>query len=152
MDTTVWFNPACSTCRTAQAVLVDHGIDADYVRYLEQAPTRAELERVLGLLGTDDPRAIVREKEAVYGELGLATADRDALLEAMVAHPILIQRPIVVRGDRAVVARPAERVSDLLDQEERHNAVLVDDEERHNAVLVDEQGRVDAGSPPAPAG
>lgn len=116
MDTTVWFNPACSTCRTTRAILAERGVDADYVRYLDQTPTREDMERVLGLLGTDDPRDILREKEAVYAELGLAGADRDALLDAMVAHPILIQRPIVIRGDRAVVARPADRVLELLDE------------------------------------
>lgn len=111
------FNPACSNCRTAQAILQERGVDAEYVRYLEKAPSRGELERVLGMLGTDDPRAIIREKEHVYAELGLADAGRDELLDAMVSHPILIQRPIVIRGDRAVVARPPERLLELFDDE-----------------------------------
>jgi len=111
---TVWFNPACSKCRTVQGILAEQGVEAGYVRYLEQAPTRAELEAVLRRLGTDDPRSIVRTGEAVYKELSLAGADRDTLLDAMVAHPILIERPIVIRGDRAVVGRPPENVLDLL--------------------------------------
>jgi arsenate reductase len=115
MDTTVWFNPSCSNCRTAQGILQERGVDADYVRYLDTAPGRDELERVLAMLGTDDPRAIVREKEPEYEELGLASAGRDELLDAMAAHPVLIQRPIVIRGGRAVVARPPERVLELLD-------------------------------------
>jgi arsenate reductase len=110
----VWFNPKCSKCRTVQGILTEKGIEADYVRYLEQAPTREQIEAVLIKLGTDDPRAIVRTGEAVYTELGLAVAGRDALLDAMVANPILIERPIVVRGDRAVVGRPPENVLDLL--------------------------------------
>jgi arsenate reductase len=97
-----------------QGILDEKGIDADYVRYLEQTPSRAEIEAVLAQLGTDDPRAIMRTGEPVYKELGLAGADRDALLDAMVAHPILIERPIVIRGDRAVVGRPPENVLDLL--------------------------------------
>ena len=113
-DVTVWFNPDCSKCRTVQGILAERGVEADYVRYLEQAPSRAEIEAVLAQLGTDDPRAIMRTGEAVYKELGLAGADRDALLEAMVANPILIERPIVIRGDRAVVGRPPENVLDLL--------------------------------------
>ncbi len=113
----MYYNPACSNCRTAEGILRDRGVDADYVRYLENAPSREELERVLTLLGTDDPRAIVREKEPIYAELGLAGAGRDELLDAMAAHPILIQRPIVIRGDRAVVARPPERLLELLDDE-----------------------------------
>jgi arsenate reductase (glutaredoxin) len=111
---TVWFNPNCSKCRTVQGILAEKGVDADYVRYLEQAPSRAEIEAVLTMLGTEDPRSIIRTGEAVYKDLGLAAADRDALLDAMVAHPILIERPIVIRGDRAVVGRPPENVLGLL--------------------------------------
>ena len=114
-DVTVWFNPACSKCRTAHGLLEERGVAADYVRYLDVAPTRADLERVLGLLGTDDPRAITRTGEPLYAELGLDGAGRDALLDALAAHPILIDRPIAIRGDRAVVARPAERILELLD-------------------------------------
>jgi arsenate reductase len=119
VNVSVFYNPACSNCRTAETILRERGVDADYVRYLDKAPSRAELERVLQLLGTDDPRTIVREKEPVYAELGLADAGRDELLDAMARHPILIQRPIVIRGDRAVVARPPERLLELLDDEER---------------------------------
>jgi arsenate reductase len=118
MGTSVFFNPECSNCRTAAAILEERGVDADYIRYLETAPTRADLEDVLVKLGTDDPRDIVREKEPVYLELNLEQADRDQLLDAMVAHPILIQRPIVIHGDRAVVARPPERLLELLDHSE----------------------------------
>ena len=114
MGTSVFFNPDCSNCRTAQGILEERGIDADYIRYLENAPSRADLEDVLEKLGTEDPRDIVRTKEPGYTELGLESADRDQLLDAMVAHPILIQRPIVIHGDRAVVARPPERLLDLL--------------------------------------
>ncbi|HVF74159.1 MAG TPA: arsenate reductase (glutaredoxin) [Acidimicrobiales bacterium] len=116
MDTTVYFNPRCSKCRTTQGILAEQGIEADYVRYLEQVPTREELERVMKLLGIDDPRQMMRTGEDVYAELGLADADADGdrLLDAMTEHPILIERPIVIRGDRAVIARPPERVLDLL--------------------------------------
>lgn len=115
MGTSVFFNPECSNCRTAQALLAEHGVEADYIRYLETAPSRAELEAVLVKLGTDNPRDIVREKEPIYAELDLDGADRDQLLDAMAAHPILIQRPIVIHGDRAVVARPPERLLALFD-------------------------------------
>ena len=116
MQTSVYFNPDCSNCRTAQALLAERGVEADYVRYLDQAPAREELERVLGLLGADDPREMIRTKEPEYEQLGLASADRDQLLDAMAAHPVLIQRPIVIRGDRAVIARPPERLLELLDE------------------------------------
>ena len=115
MSTSIFFNTACSNCRTAAGNLEERGVDADYIRYLETSPTRADLEGVLAKLGTDDPRDIVRTKEPVYAELNLDAADRDQLLDAMAAHPILIQRPIVIHGDRAVVARPPERLLELLD-------------------------------------
>ena len=114
-DVTVFFNPSCSKCRITRDLLEDRGIEADYVRYLEDAPSRAELERVMGLLGIDDPREMMRTGESVYKELGLKDVEGDALLDAMAAHPILIERPIVIRGDRAVIGRPPERVRELLD-------------------------------------
>ncbi len=115
MDTKVYFNPACSKCRTVQGMLAERGVDADYVRYLDQAPSREELEAVMERLGVDDPRAMMRTREPVYAELGLDGAGRDELLDAMVAHPVLIERPIVIRGDRAVIARPPERLAEILD-------------------------------------
>lgn len=114
-DVTIWFNPRCSKCRGADQLLREHGVDPQVVRYLDDPPDRDELERVLALLGTDDPREMMRTKEAVYSELGLADADRDRLLDAMVEHPVLIERPVVIRGDHAVIARPPERLLELLD-------------------------------------
>lgn len=114
-DVQVFFNPRCSKCRTLRSILEERGLDADYLRYLEQTPARSDLERVLSLLGTDDPRKMMRTGEPIYRELGLASADSDALLDAMVEHPILIQRPIVIRGDRAVIGRPPERALELFD-------------------------------------
>ena len=114
-DVSVFFNPKCSKCRTARGLLEERGIDAELVEYLDEPPTRAELEGLLRLLGTDDPRAITRTGEDRYRELGLDDADPEALLDALVANPVLIERPIVVVGDRAVVARPPERLLELLD-------------------------------------
>jgi arsenate reductase len=114
-EVTVWFNPKCSKCRTTQGILQEHGVDADYVRYLEQAPTKDELRRVLGLLGAEHARAIARTGEQEWSDLGLADASSDEILDAMVAHPILIERPIVIRGDRAVIGRPPENVLGLLE-------------------------------------
>jgi arsenate reductase len=110
----VWFNPRCSKCRGAKQLLDERGVDAQYLHYLDDTPDRAEIERVLGLLGESDPRAMMRTGEPVYRDLGLADADRDRLLDAMVEHPILIERPIVIRGDRAVIGRPPERLTELL--------------------------------------
>jgi arsenate reductase len=114
-DVTVWFNPSCSKCRGARDLLDDKGVACEIVRYLDDAPTRDEIVRVLGLLGSDDPRSMMRTGEAIYKELGLASADRDTLLDAMAANPILIERPIVIKGDRAVIARPPELLLELLE-------------------------------------
>lgn len=115
MDVSVYFNPSCSNCQTTEGILRERGIDAEYVRYLEQAPTRDQLEDVLRKLGTEDPREIVRTKEPEYDQLNLADAGRDELLDAMTTHPVLIQRPIVIVGDKAVIARPPDRLLALLD-------------------------------------
>ncbi len=112
-DLTIWHNPRCSKSRGACALIEERRIDADVRRYLEDAPSREEVEEVMRLLGIDDPREMMRVMEPVYAELALDHADRDALIDAMVKNPILIQRPVVIRGDRAVIARPPERLLDL---------------------------------------
>lgn len=114
-DTRIYFNPKCGTCRTVDGVLKEHGIEADYVRYLDEAPDRIELQGLMHLLGIDDPRKMMRRKEPLYAELGLESADKETLLAAISRHPVLLERPILVRGDRAVIARPAERALELLD-------------------------------------
>ena len=114
-DITVWANDRCSKSRGAEAILQERGVEYLRIPYLEEAPTRADLEHVLKLLGTDDPRVLIRNTEPEYKELGLATATDAELLDALATHPALLQRPVVIRGDRAVVARPSEKVLELLD-------------------------------------
>ena len=113
-EATFYFNPSCSKCRTVSGILADHDVEAEVVEYLETPPDRPALERLLRLLGTDDPCSIVRRDEPAFAELGLDCAAPDVVLDALAAHPELLQRPIVVIGDRAVVARPPERVLELL--------------------------------------
>lgn len=110
----LYFNPSCSKCRTADALLREHGIDATLVRYLQTPPSLDELRRLMRLLGIDDPRAMMRTGEPVYGELGLSTASAETLLETIAQHPVLLERPIFVLGERAVIARPPERLLELL--------------------------------------
>ncbi len=114
MTSQIYFNPSCSKCRTAQALLDEHGVEAETVRYLDHPPTRDDLDRLMGLLGIDDPRLMMRTGEAVYAELGLEQATTDELLEAITKQPILLERPILVIGERAVIARPPERLLELL--------------------------------------
>jgi arsenate reductase len=110
----LYLNPSCSKCRTADALLKDNGIDAALVHYLRTAPTTEELSRLMELLGIDDPREMMRTGESVYTELGLGDASGDQLLAAITRHPILLERPIFVLGERAVIARPPERLLELL--------------------------------------
>ena len=111
-DLILWTNPSCSKSNATEALLADLGLTAATRRYLVDPPSRAELEDVLRKLGTDDPRAITRTHEPAYG--GLDGSDHDTLLDALATHPELIERPIAIRGDRAVVCRPPERLRELL--------------------------------------
>lgn len=113
MQVTLYHNPRCSKSRQALQLLQERGVDIDTVPYLEQPPTAAQLRELLRQLGMA-PRQLLRSGEAEYRELNLADADDDALIAAMVAHPRLIERPIAVVGERAVVGRPPERVLELL--------------------------------------
>jgi len=116
MTTCVFYhNPRCSKSRQALALLQQCGIVPEIVLYLETPPDAAALRCLLGQL--DIPaRALLRTGEEAYAALGLGNpaVDEDALVEAMAAHPRLIERPIFVRGPRAVIGRPPERVLDLL--------------------------------------
>ena len=110
----IYVNPSCSKCRTALSLLEERGVRADTILYLDEPPSVADLEGLMKLLAIDDPRLMMRTGEAVYAELALDDADGEALLEAMAHHPILLERPIFVVADRAVVARPPERLLELL--------------------------------------
>lgn len=112
-DFRIYHNARCSKSRGACELVAEAGVKAEIINYLETPPTRAELEDLLKKLGMKASE-LLRRGEAVFKE---RYADRDLseaeALEAMLAHPILMERPIVVRGDKAVVARPPERVKEL---------------------------------------
>ena len=100
----------------AVSLLREHGVEPEIVEYLVTPPTEAELTHALAELGMR-PRDLMRKKEAVYAELGLAdeSLSEAALVEAMASHPILIERPLVFVDERAAVGRPPENVLSLLD-------------------------------------
>jgi arsenate reductase len=95
-------------------LLEERGIDAHVVDYLSEPPTVSELRTLMAQLGFSDPRQMMRTGEDIYAELGLESEGGDVLLHAIEAHPILLERPIIVKGDRAVIARPPERLLELL--------------------------------------
>ena len=112
---TIYHNPRCSKSRATLAMLREAGHEPEVVLYLEEPPTAARLKQLLEAMGLS-ARDILRSKEAPYKELGLADTSltEDALIEHMVAHPILIGRPIVVADNQARLCRPAERVQELI--------------------------------------
>jgi arsenate reductase len=112
----IFHNPRCGKSRQTLARLTDAGITPTVVEYLNDPPTAERIREILTLLGFDDPRALMRTKEPVYAELGLAkVTDPKKLVAAMVANPILIERPIVIKdGKRAVLGRPPENVDALI--------------------------------------
>lgn len=115
----VWYNPSCSKCRGAGELLAAYGVPEQRVFYLDNPPSETEIARVLALLGTGDPRALMRTGEARYAELGLENASRDELIAAMARYPELIERPVVIWPDRAIVARPPEILLPLLEAGQR---------------------------------
>ena len=113
---TIWHNPRCSKSRQTMELLTEAGVDPDVRRYLDDPPTADELRQVLDLLGMA-PWELVRMGEDEARELGLRDWDRDdpdRWIDAMVAHPRLIERPVVIRDDRAVLGRPPSNVESLL--------------------------------------
>jgi arsenate reductase len=111
---TIYHNPRCSKSRATLALLQEHGVQPRVVEYLQQPPTRQELEQVVAKLGIA-PAQLVRQGEEIYkSKYADRTLDDAAWLDAMTRDPILIERPIVVRGERAVLGRPPENVLALL--------------------------------------
>jgi len=114
-EVTIYHNPRCSKSRQTLALLEERGIKPVVVNYLQSPPDARTLAKLLAMLGLE-PRGLMRRKEAPYTELNLDDANlgSDELIAAMVENPILIERPIVVAGDRAVIGRPPEAVLNIL--------------------------------------
>ncbi|MEU8301992.1 arsenate reductase family protein [Actinomadura sp. NPDC048955] len=114
----LWHNPRCSKSRSAKAALDEAGVRYTERRYLDEPPTAQELDEVLARIGAE-PWDVARLNEPVAKELGLKDLERDRArwIEVMVANPVLIQRPIVVADETAVVARDPESVRKALDSQ-----------------------------------
>jgi len=115
MDAIIYHNPACGTSRNTLAMIRSAGIEPHVIEYLKTPPSRALLQQLITRMGLP-VRALLREKGTPYAELGLGDAalTDDQLLDAMMAHPILINRPIVVTPKGVKLCRPSELVLDLL--------------------------------------
>lgn len=109
----IYHNPRCSTSRKTLERLRESGVEPTVVEYLKTPPSRTELARMIADAGIE-VRAAVRKREALFGELNLAEADDEQLLDAMAAYPILIERPFVVTGKGTRLARPVDAVDEIL--------------------------------------
>lgn len=109
---TMWHNPHCSKSRAVLQILRQRGIEPVLVNYLAHPPDRQTLRRVAAACGS--ARALVRESEPQFDQLGLQGADDERLLDAMLEHPNLINRPVVITRQGARLCRPSERVLELL--------------------------------------
>jgi arsenate reductase len=116
MTVTIYHNPACGTSRNTLAMIRQSGEEPEVIEYLKTPPSRARLVELIKAIGIS-PRELLREKGTPFAELGLADTKwtDDELIDFMMAHPILINRPIVVTARGARLCRPSERVLDLLD-------------------------------------
>lgn len=112
-EVTIYHNPRCSKSRETLKLLEERGIAPTVVEYLKAPPSAAELKRVLGLLGLS-PAQLLRKKEAAEASIDAGGLSDDALIQAMVANPAVIERPIVIKGDRAALGRPPEKMLEIL--------------------------------------
>jgi arsenate reductase (glutaredoxin) len=112
-DSVISHNPRCSTSRKTLDLLRENGIEPTVIEYLKIPPSRAELVTIIKDAGID-VRIAVRKRESLYAELNLADASDDELLDAMVEHPILIERPFVVTAKGTRLARPIDTVREIL--------------------------------------
>jgi arsenate reductase (glutaredoxin) len=115
MTITIWHNPRCSKSRETLELLKKKGVAPAVREYLKEPPSRAEVEKLLDMVG-GEPTALIRDGEAEFKALKKKKADlsRADIVKAIAAHPVLLQRPIVVAGKRAAIGRPPEAVLPLL--------------------------------------
>jgi arsenate reductase len=112
-EAVIYHNPRCSTSRKTLDLLRDSGFEPTVIEYLKTTPSRGELVKMIRAAGID-VRTAVRKRESLYGELDLADATDDQLLDAMAEHPILIERPFVVTSKGTRLARPIDAVREIL--------------------------------------
>ena len=115
MSVTIYHNPRCSKSRQTLNLLQEHGIQPTIIEYLETPPSAKKLGKILVMLGLR-PRELMRNKEDVYAASSLDNPNLsdDDLIEAMIKHPILIERPIILANDKATIGRPPEQVFEII--------------------------------------
>ena len=136
-DVTIYHNPKCGTSRNTLAMIRNAGLEPEVIEYLKTPPSREKLVQLASATG-EPLRNLIRTKEAVYQELGLdeASLSDEQLLDAMLANPVLINRPIVVTSLGTKLCRPSELVLDILPQPQKGAFTKEDGE-----MVIDAQGR-----------
>ena len=114
MSVVIWHNPSCSKSRQALALLEERGLEPTVRKYLEDPPTAEELRAVLKKMGTEDPHALVRKREKLYGELGVDELSASEVITTMAENPKLIERPVVITSKGARIGRPTEAILEVL--------------------------------------
>jgi len=111
---TIWHNQKCSKSREAMNILENNNYDTEVIKYLETTPNETEIKNILKMLGIT-PRELMRTKEALYKELKLKEElNDDALISAMAQNPKLIERPVIIKGSRAIIGRPTQKIEEFL--------------------------------------
>jgi len=114
-DVKIWHNPRCSKSREAISILEESNCESEVVKYLEEELSKERIKETLKLLGFSSAREWMRTKEAIYKELNLQEeSNEEKLIEAMVANPKLIERPVIIKGDKAIIGRPTSIIKDFL--------------------------------------
>ncbi len=113
-EITIWHNPRCSKSREALKILEDNGCEKEIVKYLESTPSKEQIQKLLKMLDLS-ARELMRTKEDIYKELNLKEElDELKLIEAMVEHPKLIERPVIIKGNKAIIGRPTSIVAEFV--------------------------------------
>ena len=111
---TIWHNPRCSKSREALQILQESNSKIEVVKYLQSNPSKKEIQEILSKLDLS-ARELMREKEDIYKELNLKDElDEEKLIEAMVEYPKLIERPVLIKGDKAIIGRPTSKIAEFL--------------------------------------
>lgn len=113
MNVTIWYNPRCGTCQKVKATIEAKGHQPQLVEYLKTPPSIQEIDQACRKAGIE-PQELARQKEEIYPEIAQRCETRQDWLKALHENPVLIERPVVILDNRAIIARPPERLSELL--------------------------------------
>jgi len=110
----IWHNDNCSKSKEAKTILEEQNIEFEIFEYLKNTFTKTDIELIMLGLGIDDPKEMLRKKESEYKTLNIDNKSKDEILDIVVQNPKLVERPIIIKGKKAVIARPMENLVNLL--------------------------------------